>query len=59
MDNTLLHITITLILLFCINMYGFVYSYLITTSTIFTKYKIQNKDINFDVLNKNLLSDIQ
>ena len=49
MDDTL-HITITLILLFCINMYGFVYSYFITTSTIFAKYKIQNKDISFDVL---------
>ena len=50
MDINLLHISITLILLFCINFYGFLYSYLITTTSFFEKLKIQDKNINYDVL---------
>ena len=49
MNNTLYT---TLSLLFLINIYGFLYSYLITTTSFFKSYKIQSKDIGFEIIKR-------
>ena len=47
MDST---VYLTLFLLFSINTYAFIYSFLITNKSFFTKSKIQSKIISFSVL---------
>ena len=43
-------IILTVLLLVFINLYGYLYSYLIVTRNIFKKYKIQSKDITYSIL---------
>ena len=44
------HIIITVFLLLFINIYGYIYSYLITKRKVFNRAKIQSKNINYEIL---------
>ena len=44
------YILITVILLLSINIYGFLYSYFIVQKKFYNSYKIQNKNLNLEIL---------